>query len=65
VDAALLASYVHLSALRLAPVPERSVTLLGAASLNRVLLINPAKLVEDVPLTAAALRNTLQQWLAS
>jgi hypothetical protein len=65
VDAALLASYVHLSALRLAPVPERSVTLLGAASLNRVLLINAAKLVKDVPLTAAALRITLQQWLAS
>ncbi len=56
VDALKLAEYVHLAVLRMARRPERTVTLMSAAGLNRVLVLGAEGPAAGENVTAFALR---------
>lgn len=60
VDALLLSKYVYLAVQRMVRRPERTLTLMAACDLNRVLVLGPAKPAPAADLTGFALR-----WLAS
>jgi hypothetical protein len=61
VDAIMLADYVHLAAQRLAPYEGRTLTILSAWDLNRILVLSP----EPVPemLSSEALVTLMLDWL--
>jgi len=56
VDALLLSKYVYLAVQRVVRHPERTLTLMAACDLNRVLVLGPAKPAAGADLTEFALR---------
>jgi hypothetical protein len=59
IDALMLSKYVYLAVQRVVRRPERTLTIMAACDVNRVLLLGPAKPAAAESLTAFALR-----WLA-
>ena len=66
VDASILASYVHLAARRIPGYEKRTLTLMAASGLDRVLLLGPANAsAPTVPVTAEGLATLALEWLAT
>ncbi len=66
VDALMLSEYVHLAAQRFAPRPDRTLTLMAASELDRLLALCPAKTaLPAAPATPESLSAFALNWLAS
>ena len=67
VDCVKLAEYVYLSAQRLAPYRDRTVTVFGVADLSRILIVEPRPVVPPAgeKLTAEGLAAPLLNWLGA